>query len=380
VGVVFVSHDTTITSDGAERHDITIVPAPSEEWCNDRQLVDYREHRKTLIQWVLTFGKDPSRGEGYAFETTRRRAHDLDAFYRWVWDQRGQYTTQPTQGEADEYLRELVYGSTSRSHKRNVQKALKMYFRWRDDCEDWDPEITIGAGGRSRQPREYFTRAERRRLREGALEYGTVPARGSLTGEELQHWEIHLAQRFRTPTEEISAKHFARANGFKIPSLVWVSLDAGLRPIEVGRARTGWVDTENDALRIPPEDAAKSDDAWTVSLRERTGTMLAEWLEERTLYDEYAGTDRLWLTREGNPYSSRSLTYLLGNLCDVADIDDENRQLTWYAIRHSVGTYMTREEGLEAAASQLRHKSVETTRKYDAAPLEDRRNALERME
>ena len=53
--------------------------------------------------------------------------------------------------------------------------------------------------------------------------------------------------------------------------------------------------------------------------------------------------------------------------------------MSWYAIRHSVGTYMTREEDLAAAKAQLRHKSVQTTMKYDAAPVEDRQDALKRM-
>jgi integrase len=53
--------------------------------------------------------------------------------------------------------------------------------------------------------------------------------------------------------------------------------------------------------------------------------------------------------------------------------------MSWYSIRHSVGTYMAREEGLAAAQAQLRHKSVETTMKYDQVPVEDRRDALDRM-
>jgi hypothetical protein len=40
---------------------------------------------------------------------------------------------------------------------------------------------------------------------------------------------------------------------------------------------------------------------------------------------------------------------------------------------------MTREEDLAAAQAQLRHKSEETTMKYDQTPVEDRKNALERM-
>lgn len=63
-------------------------------------------------------------------------------------------------------------------------------------------------------------------------------------------------------------------------------------------------------------------------------------------------------------------------LCKDAKID---RHLTWYAIRHNVGTYMMPEEDLAAAAAQLRHKYKETTMIYDQALVEDRCNALERM-
>jgi site-specific recombinase XerD len=329
---------------------------------------------------MLNFGKNPDKAKGYAFGTARRRAHDLDKFYRWVWDERNGYTTQITHDDADAYSRHLVYEDHSDSHKHNTQKSLKMYFRWRDDVKAWTPDVSLVSSNLTRtQPRDYLTREERRRVREAALEYGSVPSPHHLNGDEREEWMIHLAQRFRKPTSEIGPEDFDRANGFKIPSIVWTSLDAGLRPIELGRARTYWVDTDNAVLRIPAEDASKGGDNWVVSLRERTATMLERWINERTLYDKYDDTDRLWLTRESKPYSSRSLKYLLRQLCDTADIDTEDRQMTWYAIRHSVGTYMAREEGLEAAASQLRHKNVQTTRKYDAAPVEERRDALDRM-
>lgn len=85
------------------------------------------------------------------------------------------------------------------------------------------------------------------------------------------------------------------------------------------------------------------------------------------------------MTRHGNPYQSQSLRYLLKRLCDIADIPSENRRMSWYAIRHSVGTYMTREEDLAAAQAQLRHRSEQTTMKYDQTPVEDRKDALNRM-
>lgn len=95
--------------------------------------------------------------------------------------------------------------------------------------------------------------------------------------------------------------------------------------------------------------------------------------------EKYEGTDALWLTRESNPYQSASLRGLLHRLCDTAGIDVENRSMSWYAIRHSTGTHMAREEGLAAAQTQLRHISPESTMKYDQAPVEERKHALGRM-
>jgi integrase len=115
-------------------------------------------------------------------------------------------------------------------------------------------------------------------------------------------------------------------------------------------------------------------------VQERTATALERWLEERPQYDNYDETDRLWLTRQANPYGSAALKGVLQRLCEIAGIRTDNRSLSWYAIRHSVGTYMTREEDLAAAQAQLRHKSPQTTMKYDQTPVEDRRSALSRME
>lgn len=80
----------------------------------------------------------------------------------------------------------------------------------------------------------------------------------------------------------------------------------------------------------------------------------AQWIAERVMYEKYDDTDQLWLTRHGNPYSGKPLRVLLDNLRRIAGIE---RGFSWYAIRHSTGTYMTREEGLAAAQAQLRHKN-----------------------
>ena len=361
---------------------VTVVTENSEELLNERQLVDYRTQREHCLEWLLVFGKDPKHAEGYATTTVKNRAYRMDQFYRWVWQEEGGYTSSVTLAHADGYLKHLARQENSNAHKSACRKAVMMLYKWRQHergGEEWDPEITFSRKNQSTTPRDYLTREERPKIRDAALEYGSVPKRESVYGDERERWRAYLAQRFEKPKDELTEEDWERANSWKIPSLVSVSLDAGLRPIEVERARTSWVDLENGVLRIPREESSKNVENWIVSIRDQTIEMLEYWLEQRKVVDKYDDTDALWLTRRGNPYQSASLRSVLHTLCEYADISVENRQMSWYSIRHSVGTYMAREEGLAAAQTQLRHRSPETTMKYDQAPVEDRKNALDRM-
>jgi len=357
---------------------IVLIPGPTRDQLNERQLIAYKSHRKELIKWLSRMGKSPEKMEGYAYDTARNYATILDKFYRWVWSDVGSYTTDIGHEQGESYLRELVVADDeySNSHLHNVKLALMAYFRFRSDTEEWDPELPIQSPSDALQPKNYVTMEERTALREAALEIGTVPAYAALSPDERDEWRRFLARRFGKPVGEVTQSDWKRANGFKYPSIVHVSLDAGLRPIEVGRAQTYWVDVGNSVLRIPADESSKNEENWTVSLRRETAEYLARWLEEREMYDKYENTDQLWLTRHSNPYSSSSLRYVLESLREVANIE---RDISWYALRHSTGTYMTREEDLAAAKSQLRHKSVRTTMKYDQAPVEDRRDALDKM-
>ena len=115
-----------------------------------------------------------------------------------------------------------------------------------------------------------------------------------------------------------------------------MSLDAGLRPDEVSNVRESWIDTDNAVLRIPKQESSKNIGSWTVSLTERTATAVERWKDEHQLYDRYT-------------------------------------------IRHSVGTLMTKEKYLAVTKSQLRHKAPKTTMKYNQVPVEDCRDALDKM-
>lgn len=360
---------------------VTVVTEPATEYLNHKQLVDYRSEREECLSWLLTFGKAPKKAEGYAVGTVKPRAARMDQFYRWVWTQEGGYTAHLTHDHADQWMDHLARQDYSSTHQTNCQKAVKMLFKWLHHERGrslWEPDINF-TGTTATNPKDYLTRDERRQIRDASLEYGSIPSYSNVTPVERDRWKQYLAQRFEKSKSEITPEDWDRANSWKIPSLVYTSLDAGLRPVEVARATIDWVDTANSVLRIPQQESAKSTDNWIVSVRDRTATLLERWLTEREQYSKYEDCDTVWLTRRGNPYSSHSLRYLLHQLCDIADIETENRQMSWYSIRHSVGTYMTREEDLAAAQSQLRHKSPETTMKYDQTPVEDRRDALDRM-
>lgn len=240
---------------------MTVVTEPSEERLNQRQLVDYRAQREDCLEWLVTFGKDPEKADGYAASTVSARAYRMDLFYRRVWDQEGRYTADVTHEHADGWLTHLARQDQSNAHKSNCRKALRMLFKWREHnhgLDEWEPEISFVTTDKTTTPRDYLTREERSAIREAALEYGSVPSYDDVSPQERSRWTAYLAQRFEKPKSEVSPDDWEQANGWKIPSLVWVSLDAGLRPIEVERAVTDWVDVDNGVLRIPKEDSSKN--------------------------------------------------------------------------------------------------------------------------
>lgn len=257
-------------------------------------------------------------------------------------------------------MREVALSDVSDSTKGKKLEMLRRYSAWLNDrhgIEKWEFDWQFTSGGGNSGPRDFLSIDERRKVRQAALGIDGNPTYGVDDKDAL----------------------VATDTSWKFTSLVWASLDAGLRPVEVGRATVGWVDTENGVLCIPREESSKNEGNWTISLTDRTATALSRWIVERADHPRYANTDALWLTQHGNRYGANELRRLLHRLCDRADIDYETRQMSWYTIRHSVGTYMTKERDLAATKAQLRHKNAKTTMKYDQVPVEDRREALDQM-
>lgn len=363
-----------------ELDDIRLVTDDTKEKLNQRQLMDNEAFREELAKWMLNIGKNPSKAEGYSTETVQQRLYRIDKFYRWLWNRKDGYTLDFSEDDCDDFVKKIAVEDLSNTYKSSLIiaiKALQNYFNWKqDEGFDWDPELNFSSNSGSHNPKDFLTEDERKKLRKAALEYGSIPHYTALSPEKRSEWKAYLAQRFGKSKSEVGPKDFEKANGWKETSILWTSLDAGLRNVEVKRARVDWVDLENEVLRIPKEESSKNSDYWVVSLRSRTVNILEKWLVERREYEKYDDSDRLWLTRYGNPYSAKGVNRLLDRVLEESEID---RDVTWYSIRHSTGTYMTREEGLSAAQAQLRHKSERTTMRYDQVPVEDRKDALDRM-
>lgn len=322
---------------------ITIVPQKNENYLTEKEVVDYREYRKTFLTYLLQMGKNPKKAQGYSPYSVYATSPRVARFDLWTWKQNGCYKTPPTAEDAEAYMEEVAYRDVTEGTKGKIQESLLRYSTWlqkKFDRPEWEFDWAFDSSGGNAGPRDFLSDEERHMIRQAALDFG---------------------------------------EGWKFTSIIWAALDAGLRPVEVGRARTTWVDIENSLLRIPREESSKNEGNWLVSLTDRTTTALERWLDERSGSEQYEDTNKLWLTRFGNPYGAQELGRVLRKLCDKANIPYEDRSMSFYVIRHSTGTYMTKERDLAATKAQLRHNDIKTTMKYDQVPVEDRKEALDKM-
>ena len=343
-----------------------------------RAVTDYESWKRNLLEWLAIEGKNPDRLRGYSTYTLRNSNYKIDQIMRWLWNQRG-YTTDLTPDDADTLMRELGrYTEYTDANLNNFVKVIKRIFAYYNHEKgrniDWECHMALNEPNVTN--RDYFKKDEFRPLYEAALEHGTVKHYNTCTPTEREQIAAHLAQRFEVQKDEVGPDHFERANSFKIPSIVSVSLDCGLRPVEVGRAKVSWVNLDDHTLDIPREESSKNEDNWKCVLSDRSVRALEKWLPERESYEKYGGRDELWLSKKGNPYNSSSLNYLLEKLINEAGVEPAGRSLSWYSIRHGCATVWADEEDIQHAREQLRHKKVETTLGYAHSATESRHNKV----
>lgn len=107
------------------------------------------------------------------------------------------------------------------------------------------------SGNQTTAPRDFFTREERKLIREVSREYGSIPSYNNVTSEERKRVKAYPAQPFEKPKEDMSKVDWKRTNGWKIPS----PIGASTRDCAPSRS---WVDLEDGHLHIPKEEHSKN--------------------------------------------------------------------------------------------------------------------------
>jgi site-specific recombinase XerD len=343
---------------------------------NDKQLETWKITRKGFAQWLIERGKKPTSLIGYSKYTAKDTLYRTDHFARFAWKQT-EFKTKLTHDEADEYMKEILLDEDrSAAHAEGTEKAIKRYFRYRsslnEQITEWECKFDIPNGRDKRNINDVFSEEEIQRIYSASLEYNNIPDYDNLSPEQREKWRVYISMSLGKPKSEVVPDDWEKVDNWKIPSLVKVSIDAAFRPIEVERSKMQWVDLDNNQLVIPAEDSSKNRETWRVGLGEMATRALENWIEQRETMEKYDGEDAIWLTREGNPYSSSSLRHLILRLCDKAGINTEHRSVSWYSIRHATGSFFAKKGTIVDAQEQLRHTSKETTKKYVHSSSEER--------
>lgn len=353
---------------------------------------DVQRDLAAFHQWLANKGKDPDRNKSLSPTASANYHNRIDQIFRFAIDLVApENPTVITQDQADQIIKwldeDVILTRSGQPYsedaKRKFCNAMEKYFLWRHyerGAEStWKPKITFSQSRYESADKLNFT--ERWNIRKTAQEYGSLPAYYEVPPEERDQINGLVAQRIGKPKEDVSQLDWERADqSRKVGSLVAVALETGITPIEVEEARVDWYKPKRNLLRIPNEFASKDRPTTELPLTEDTGDLLSKWIQERRHYKLYDGTNRLWLNRSGNPYTSKNLCYLIRRLCKKAGIDHEERKIVWYSLRHNLGKSIEEEEDLSQASDQLRHRSIETTKLfYATSSIESRRHTLERV-
>lgn len=334
---------------------------------------DYEDFKRDFMEWLLTEGKNTYKKKGYSRSTVEHTHYKVDEAYRWKWEREDEYTTEFTTTDATDLVDFMVRMTAHPDRyvygfEKSIRRLFKFFRNERGrNIEDWEHDIPIEQSEGSRDHiKDKFFPEEMNAIYEAALNKYSIPNlyAGTLSAEERDELKILLSQRYGVPKDEIDEETFNAASSWKIPSLIAVTADTGLRPIEVGRAKAEWFDLDRDEMVVPADEATKNKEYWNCTLSSKTSNAVEKWLAERDRYEMYRDEAGMWRTRNGNPYKARSLNRILDKLMKLAGVTERNRKLSWYSFRHGAATKWIETDGLSRAKNQLRHKTIKTTEKY----------------
>lgn len=368
----------------------TITAKLVEALGDDATAVD--EFLSEYYEWLRKCGKNPQRNKSMAPSGAENYHDRIDQLYRFALEfahlRAGRRLTYT---HADELIRRLdedeirkqsggEYASTS---KRKFSDTLQKYFTWLHDtgvtAEQWEPNVVFVDG--DHESADSLSFRERHQIREVALEYGSLPAYYETSPAERDRINALVAQRLGKLKSAITQRDWQQADtSAKIGSLVAVTLETGLIPIEIQNATLDWYYPRKQVFKIPAEFAAKERPTTELPLTDETDDIFGNWVRERRHLEAYDDTNLLWLNQRGNPYTSGNLCYLVRQLCEQAGIDYENRKIVWYSLRHNLGHTFEETADISATKDQLRHQYIETTKNiYGETAAEKRRHTLEEI-
>ncbi|WP_202613823.1 hypothetical protein [Halostella pelagica] len=163
-------------------------------------------------------GKNPKKVKQYSPCTVSNTSNRTACFDKWAWENRGGYKTPPDEDDARVYIEQVTFRDVTESTKGKILEELGRYSKWlqyKFSRDEWEFARNFQSGGSSNGPRDFLTKPKRRKSRRAALGKDSTP-------------NYETVQDLLEPDPD----------SWKFTSLVWTSLDAGLRP-EVGNARVG---------------------------------------------------------------------------------------------------------------------------------------------
>jgi integrase len=356
-------------------HDL-IVSSDEFGILNPRQKDMWSGKLSRFADYLLEEGKAPHRNNntdnGYSEKSVKERISRFHRAVKWVWanyDVQTEITTTELDAinealECDD-LRGVSGDAYAEDSKRKINDVLQNWAEFQG--YEWSPEYAFSGNGPDKENKpDPFSKKELVQLWETALTYKSIPSYNNLTPAERDQWKAHIAQELGKPKDGVVPDDWERINNdWHVPSLIRTARSQGWRPDIMDRMRVDWYDSDTQAIHIPAGEAPKNDAPWTARLTDEGAHALENWLEQRKLMELYDDSELIWLTREGNPYSSGSLNNLLQNLMEEAGINARGRKLVWYSFRHSIGTYVFAEtKSLRAVADKLRQKSRDSAEKY----------------
>ena len=343
-----------------------------KEQLNKNQFTLYKDWQLALLRWLFDRGRRLTRRKGYARNSMPHIKSAVERFSVWTYANSG-FTTEFTEKHLDDYWYYQLGRDTKLDSKR--RELLNVRLILKPSGKEWEipesEEFYRDIAEEEADPgfRDWFRDYELKDIKAASTVLHTTPDRETLSEEEIQENGAYLAQRLEKPKNELTEEDW-EAESWKVPSLVFVSCDIGLRPCEVNRAQVYWVDIDGKDkpyIRIPREEDSKlGKKNRSCRLSVGAARVLQLWLDERKTLPEYEGTDALWLTSEGNRYVSSTLRRtIMMPLQREAGINVDKRENGWYMIRRGLGTDIVNKGGdISLLMQQLRIDRYETAMRY----------------